>query len=260
VAAGAGRGGGGHARGVGEAGVLLTDLRPPLECEDPLQHVLDRLVSMPAAEVTVAGLRAIRQDLTAYAHHPLGRRRGALEAAQVRRRVLNAYDRPVQVDLALDAQDLAAFAPEPATGARQDSVAPASTEVCFQLLADSVAALDSGDFRLVAPRLLVSPVAAAAWGRFAYLLPDVARELGALAAQAVTDNPDLLPVQLSCQVRRARHANVTQTPQWLEHTLAVGTFADRSDPAWCPSPSSPGARSERTSTWCPYLTRWPRTG
>jgi hypothetical protein len=82
--------------------------------------------------------------------------------------------------------------------------------------------------------LLVSPVAAAAWGRFAYLLPDVARELGALAAQAVTDNPDLLPVQLSCQVRRARHANVTQTPQWLEHTLAVGTFADRSDPRVVP--------------------------
>lgn len=321
-------------------GILLTDLGPPLECEDPLQHIVDRLVSVAAAEITVAELRAIRQDLTAYAQHPCGWGRGALEAAQARMRVLNADDRPVQVDLALDAQvqlpqavaeeaqraadllwrisphrlrleeyhaaflqrygvdravpvaellntdtglgppaqyrthpspdqdlvhneldlgrdqvlaalaqhavlhgereivldaqDLAALTPEPATGATQDSVVPASTEVCFQLLADSVAALGSGDFRLVAPPLLVSPVATAVWGRFAYLLPDVACELGALAAQAVTDNPDLLPVQLACQVRRARHANVTQTPRWLEHTLAVGTFTDRSDPRVLP--------------------------
>ncbi|WP_327156850.1 lantibiotic dehydratase [Streptomyces tubercidicus] len=104
---------------------------------------------------------------------------------------------------------------------------PASLELNAQLLAASGEALSDGDFGLV----LVggSGQAGAMLGRFGYLLDDRAgAELAALVRDEAPDGP--LRAQVAFRPGRARLGNVAQVPQWLDHLLPVGCFADPGDP------------------------------
>ncbi|WP_316527485.1 lantibiotic dehydratase [Kitasatospora brasiliensis] len=102
-------------------------------------------------------------------------------------------------------------------------VPPASTELFAQLLAESPAALQSGDFQLAV--VGGSPAAGATFGRFADLLPERVRT--GLAGLVGTEPPDTLAAQLVFQPLSARSGNVTQVPQWLARRLPVAAFADR---------------------------------
>ncbi|GAA0417369.1 lantibiotic dehydratase [Streptomyces luteireticuli] len=90
-------------------GLLLTELRPPLDGTDPLDHVLGLLSGheaelSPDSRAVVTELAAVRRDLTAYTGLPPGQGRTALAAVTTRMRRLRPGERTVQVDLALDAR------------------------------------------------------------------------------------------------------------------------------------------------------------
>jgi thiopeptide-type bacteriocin biosynthesis protein len=114
---------------------------------------------------------------------------------------------------------------------------PDGIELCVQVFAASVQAMDMGDFRLVASPAVGSPTAGALVGRFAHLFAD-GQQLTALAvgtgrgprAPGRDVGGDPLRVQLTFQPLHSRVANVLQVPTVHEHTLAVGTFADRAAP------------------------------
>lgn len=100
-----------------------------------------------------------------------------------------------------------------------------TAELSFQLLAESAAAIERGDFRLLcAPAF--GPLAGAMLGRFAYLFPDPA---GALAAAMALDGHPSEPVQLSFQPAGGRLSNVTRVPTVLDRTLTIGGFDERAD-------------------------------
>ncbi|MGX8909896.1 lantibiotic dehydratase family protein [Streptomyces netropsis] len=89
-------------------GLLLTGLRPPLDDGDPVEHVLGLLAGhsgalSPDSRRIVDELIDIRSGLAAYAAAPVGRGGPALTAVTARMRGLRPAERPVQVDLALDA-------------------------------------------------------------------------------------------------------------------------------------------------------------
>ncbi|MFJ8253039.1 lantibiotic dehydratase [Streptomyces sp. NPDC094466] len=114
-------------------------------------------------------------------------------------------------------------------------VPPPSAEAVFHLLAPSPDAVKRGDFTLVMSPLTGSWPAGALWGRFAPLLPEAAHDLRNLAAAALTGSPAgtadaPMPVQLVFRPRDARCGNVIRTPRWAGHTLAPGTFGERSAP------------------------------
>jgi len=115
--------------------------------------------------------------------------------------------------------------------ARDDGTPPATLELMTSLVADSPAALQAGEFRLVIHG--GSDLAGAAFGRFAHLLPAQARsalaEL-ACAPRAGMSDPDALRAQLVFQARRGRGVNVSETPRLIDHQLPVGVFADGGSP------------------------------
>ncbi|MFI0913864.1 lantibiotic dehydratase [Streptomyces abikoensis] len=90
--------------------VLLTELRPPLDGADPLGHVLDLLAARDRAAEPLPGpvaliaaeLSAVHKELADYAATPLGRGRGARDAAGHRMAALHPSDHLLQVDLGLD--------------------------------------------------------------------------------------------------------------------------------------------------------------
>ncbi|MQY33336.1 Nisin biosynthesis protein NisB [Streptomyces sp. RB17] len=105
-----------------------------------------------------------------------------------------------------------------------------SIELVTRLVAPSVRALRDGEFRLVVMGGSAGP-AAAAFGRFAGLLPDELHpSLTGLARVTDGERAGALHAQLVFQARHGRGDNVTQVPQWLEHRLPVGVFADPADP------------------------------
>jgi thiopeptide-type bacteriocin biosynthesis protein len=111
--------------------------------------------------------------------------------------------------------------------ARDGAAPPAPTaELCVQVLAESLDALHSGDFRLVLSPMPGSPTAGAIFGRFAYLLDDGADVTRLAAGGRVGET---VQAQLVFQPVADRAANVTRVPTVLDRTLAVGTFADRRD-------------------------------
>ncbi|MFE7121846.1 lantibiotic dehydratase, partial [Streptomyces sp. NPDC057654] len=113
--------------------------------------------------------------------------------------------------------------------ARSGGTPPASLELWTKLLADSPAALQDGDFRLVVTA--GSQTAGGMFGRFAYLLPDETRAaLAALARSVGHRNPEALPAQLSYQTSHSRSGNVSQVPQWLERKVPVAVYADPAAP------------------------------
>ncbi|MFD9812017.1 lantibiotic dehydratase [Streptomyces sp. NPDC059080] len=85
--------------------ILLTDARPPLEAVDPLGHVLQVCADAPAEHLPeYAELAAIREEMSRYSSQGLGDGHAALRKLTDRMRELNDRPRPLQVDLALDAE------------------------------------------------------------------------------------------------------------------------------------------------------------
>ncbi|MGW3172178.1 lantibiotic dehydratase [Streptomyces sp. NPDC001153] len=114
--------------------------------------------------------------------------------------------------------------------ARPKTARAPSIELVTRLVAPSVRALRDGEFRLVVMGGSAGP-AAATFGRFAALLPDGLRpSLTRLARVTDGERADALHAQIVFQARHGRGDNVTQVPQWLEHRLPVGVFADPADP------------------------------
>ncbi|MGI5292079.1 lantibiotic dehydratase [Nonomuraea polychroma] len=105
---------------------------------------------------------------------------------------------------------------------------PESAELCVQVLAESAEALDRGDFRLALGPGVGSSTAGALFGRFAYLFPEGSYPIAPLPA--ASDGDGQVRAQLIFQPIHPRYANVTQVPVVCDHTLAVGAFAERSDP------------------------------
>lgn len=99
-----------------------------------------------------------------------------------------------------------------------DMQVPPRTEISVVVLADTTAALDRGDFRLMVtgtPR----PGSSMA-GRLSDLLP--ADDRARLAATYA--GHDGVAAQLVFPPRRRRNGNVTRTPQLLPHTISLGDF------------------------------------
>jgi thiopeptide-type bacteriocin biosynthesis protein len=85
--------------GLVRHGFLLTDLRPPTDCADPLGHVLDRLGDHPVA----AQLRAVRHEMAEYDNLAPGRGLVVLQRLDARMRAIQPAANVLHVDLALDA-------------------------------------------------------------------------------------------------------------------------------------------------------------
>lgn len=101
-----------------------------------------------------------------------------------------------------------------------------SIDVLTHLLADSLSAVSSGDFRLVLAG--THPQAGAFAGRFAPLLDTTADGIGEMVRTLPARDPDSMGAQLCFHPRFARAANVARVPLWLEHRVVLGAFADRS--------------------------------
>lgn len=101
---------------------------------------------------------------------------------------------------------------------------PETAELSFQLLAESCAALDEGDFSLISGPA-TGVVAGAMFGRFAYLFPDHS----ALAGVMPPPRPDVLRAQLAFDAMDGRSSNLIRVPSVLDRTLALGTYDDRGD-------------------------------
>ncbi|ARF53878.1 hypothetical protein B1H19_06510 [Streptomyces gilvosporeus] len=85
--------------------LLLSELHPPLETADPLEHMGQVLGNVPREDVPEAdALRALGAELAAYAARPVGQGAPAHAAVCARMRELRDGERPLQVDLALDAE------------------------------------------------------------------------------------------------------------------------------------------------------------
>ncbi|MFJ5925287.1 lantibiotic dehydratase [Kitasatospora sp. NPDC092948] len=128
----------------------------------------------------------------------------------------------------------------------------ASLELYAELAADSVEALDAGDFRLVISPMAGSDRAGATFGRFAALLAGGGADAGragsggvdagragsggaALMAEvAGTGDDDAIEAHLEFAPYRPRHANIALTPQWLDHRIVVSAFPAPGGPAQLP--------------------------
>ncbi|MEU4720489.1 lantibiotic dehydratase [Nonomuraea dietziae] len=84
-----------------EQELLLTDLRPAQHAEDPLAHVLDRLTA--AGHPYARDLAAIRDAIDGFTSAPPGTGRTGLHTAHTAMAALNRSDRPLQVDMRVDA-------------------------------------------------------------------------------------------------------------------------------------------------------------
>lgn len=131
-------------------------------------------------------------------------------AALAQRALLNG-----ELELVLDDDLVDALAPWD-----RHAPAPDSAELCVRVLSPSAAALDDGDFRLVVARSVGAPNAGEMFARFAYLFPD-------RPVPAPPDRPGVLAAQLVFRTLHGRMGNVMRGPRVCDHTLAVGTFAER---------------------------------
>ncbi|MFY1633681.1 lantibiotic dehydratase [Solwaraspora sp. WMMB335] len=82
---------------------LLSDLQPPVTSGDPLRHVLEVLARLPTHPAREA-LTDIERKLDQYGTTPVGEGRQVLRDAATAMRQIHVNDRPLQVDLAVDAQ------------------------------------------------------------------------------------------------------------------------------------------------------------
>ncbi|MFE1034144.1 lantibiotic dehydratase [Streptomyces sp. NPDC058807] len=107
---------------------------------------------------------------------------------------------------------------------------PRGLELCFQVLAESTAALDRGDFRLLGSPHIGSWTAGATAGRFAQAA-DLTGELARLVADtAVSPDAPVIAAQVEMMPREPRGLNIVQVPRLLPYRIPVGVPDDRDDP------------------------------
>ncbi|MFJ3219501.1 lantibiotic dehydratase [Kitasatospora sp. NPDC086801] len=108
------------------------------------------------------------------------------------------------------------------------AAAPPSGELLTQLMADSLPGLEGGDFRLVV--VGASTLAGSFAGRFASLLPRADERFAEILRALPAPDGDAVHGQLRFPTFHSRGANVAQVPQWLEHAIGIGTYADPTAP------------------------------
>ncbi|MBT3164745.1 lantibiotic dehydratase [Streptomyces sp. Vc74B-19] len=116
--------------------------------------------------------------------------------------------------------------------ARHDpgAVPPRGLELCFQVLSESTAALDRGDFQLLGSPHIGSWAAGATAGRFAEAA-GLAGELSRLASETSgTPDGEVLAAQVELMPREPRGLNIVQVPRLLPYRIPVGVPDDRDDP------------------------------
>lgn len=114
--------------------------------------------------------------------------------------------------------------------ARQSESEPQAIDLYAHLLADSVDALSTGDFRLVLPAGGVAQ-GGRTFGRFSGVVPGGAEQLSTLARQITESRPGVVNVQLTFPGHRTRSGNVVRVPRLLDQTAAFGVFADHGEEA-----------------------------
>ncbi|MGI5339831.1 lantibiotic dehydratase [Streptomyces sp. CA-181903] len=173
------------------------------------------------------GLPAAYQDPAAAppAHDPRDdtARRRRLLLAELVQEALSAHGG----ELRLDSGVRALLTQEEPSDAERRTMPPQSLELCFHLLADDLAALDRGEFRLIAGPHTGSWTAGATVARFAQLLgatEDLARTLGRL------DDGRALPAQVVFRPHDPRVLNPMRVPALVPHRIPVGVYADPGRP------------------------------
>ncbi|GAA2338720.1 lantibiotic dehydratase [Streptomyces cuspidosporus] len=108
-----------------------------------------------------------------------------------------------------------------------DARPPRTLELCFQILADSLDALDRGDFQLLGSPHIGSWTAGATAGRFA-ATTGLTGELARLVSHPA--GPDSLLAQVDVAPRDPRSLNIVQVPRLLPYRIPIGVADDRGDP------------------------------
>ncbi|WP_378729820.1 lantibiotic dehydratase [Nocardia brasiliensis] len=164
---------------------------------------------------------------------------------------LNAIKDGRQV-VELDAAAIAALELQPLDVAK----APTSMDISLFVVAESAAAVDAGDFRVVVGPNMGASAAGRVLGRFADLIgPAADAALRAAAAAEAACRPGRLWAEVSYLPRPGRLANVTIRPLVREWELAFDTTAGgRSDRVVPLAELVVGLRDDR------FVVRWPRTG
>ncbi|HZX04041.1 lantibiotic dehydratase [Kribbella sp.] len=122
---------------------------------------------------------------------------------------------------------------------------PSELELGAELVADSPAALDAGEYQVVMSSFLHSPRAGALTGRFSYLL-DAAPLVTAGAGGA-------LAAQVEFQAAQARSANVTRVPRRLTYVVTAGQFTPDDPTVLGVDDLLVGATHERLYFWSDRL-------
>ncbi|XCM84243.1 lantibiotic dehydratase [Kitasatospora sp. HUAS MG31] len=128
-------------------------------------------------------------------------------------------------DLVLTDEDVARLAA--ATGYDPDRRPPRTLELCFQVLAESPAALDRGEYLLLGSPHIGSWTAGATAGRFA-ARTGLTEDLARLAAGP--DDEGVLLAQVELMPRDPRSLNIVQVPPLLPYRIPIGVPDDRADP------------------------------
>jgi thiopeptide-type bacteriocin biosynthesis protein len=104
---------------------------------------------------------------------------------------------------------------------------PPSLELCFQVLSESTAALDRGDFQLLGSPHIGAWTAGATAGRFA-AVAGLTDELARLAAGTADDT--VITAQVELMPQEPRGLNIVQVPRLLPNRIPIGVPDDRGDP------------------------------
>ncbi|SEG75571.1 thiopeptide-type bacteriocin biosynthesis domain-containing protein [Nonomuraea solani] len=97
-------------------------------------------------------------------------------------------------------------------------------DVCVTLLADSMAEIERGEFRLVLAAGLGSIGPGSFFGRFTAMFDGLADQIRQIVSP---QEQEAVPAQLFYQPNESRSGNVIQVPPILPHRVAVGMYADR---------------------------------
>ncbi|MFE0460217.1 lantibiotic dehydratase [Kitasatospora sp. NPDC058965] len=99
-----------------------------------------------------------------------------------------------------------------------------SLDLGVSLLASSVEEIDSGRFRLVLPPIFAGDRAGSVHGRFAYLSPDLTRQLDEVKRHTADGADGTVCAQLVFTPRAGRAINVAQVPQLSGPSVTVGVL------------------------------------
>ncbi|MEW1682546.1 lantibiotic dehydratase [Streptomyces sp. NPDC093594] len=148
--------------------------------------------------------------------------RRALVGELIQEAVLSGGDLVLTDDVVRRLADVARHDPEAAP--------PRGLELCFQVLSDSTAALDRGDFRLLGSPHIGAWAAGATAGRFAEVT-GLTGELSRLAFETSgASDGEVIAAQVELLPREPRGLNIVQVPRLLPYRIPVGVPDDRDDP------------------------------